>query len=584
MAEVVKGLMQSFAEEQELLDLSQSEQFEVFTAYCVVGLYHRGDFDPDELRTGGPHDLGIDAFAVVINGKLYTQAEEVRKAIARAAILDVHFFIIQAKYKPGFESAVYSKLRADLLELFSHAPLPSGAAKKVVNIRDCINAVYSDLAKFASTKLPELTAWYSNLGTARPSTHKSDTSVLMQTLKATNRFSSVEVRVASAYELRDLYTAVNQLDEAKFSMAKHVDLPVTHEVKRALLGVVSARELVNKVLVDDKGHRRTWLFQENFRDYLGIKGPDSVNAKIQHSLHDDKRRDQFALLNNGITIVSRNMVVGPSEILIQDPLIVNGCQTCNVLFDNREQLTDGVYVTLRLIESTDEDFIAQLVEATNSQNVLRPDEHKARDGFQRHLESYFLAQPQDRRIYFERRTRQPALGAAKWRRINRRHLTQAYAAMWLEVPHQVARYSWLTEAYASELYRADDDPLIYYTCALAHLSIGRLLGHGIPTAYRPARFHLLRGIRLYLLGEGQLPRAGDAIARDCKRIIDYMSQPDAAQGLIQALEPALFKALDNEGLPGLGTVVKTDAFAARFRDAVLAQRQSDERRTGRLAA
>jgi hypothetical protein len=86
------------------------------------------------------------------------------------------------------------------------------------------------------------------------------------------------------------------------------------------------------------------------------------------------------------------------------------------------------------------------------------------------------------------------------------------------------------------------------------------------------------------LGEGQLPRAGDAIARDCKRIIDYMSQPDAAQGLIQALEPALFKALDNEGLPGLGTVVKTDAFAARFRDAVLAQRQSDERRTDRLAA
>jgi hypothetical protein len=75
MAEVVNGLMQSFAEEQDLVGVSSSDLFEIFTAYCVVGQDYRGDFEPEELRTGGPHDLGIDAFAVTINGRLYTDAD-----------------------------------------------------------------------------------------------------------------------------------------------------------------------------------------------------------------------------------------------------------------------------------------------------------------------------------------------------------------------------------------------------------------------------------------------------------------------------------------------------------------------------
>jgi hypothetical protein len=583
MAEVVNGLMQSFAEEQDLIGVSSSDLFEIFTAYCVVGQDYRGEFEPEELRTGGPHDLGIDAFAVTINGRLYTDADEVRTAVAKAAILNVHFFLIQAKHRPNFEGAVYSRLRADLLELFSDAPLPKKAAPKARNIRDCIKAVYSDVAKFASTELPRLSAWYASLGTARPSSHKSDTSVLMQTLKGTHRFSSVEVKVAGAYELRDLYTAVHQFDEAKFVMTKHVDLPVTPAVNRAVLGVVPARELVNNILVDDQGRRRPWLFHENLRDYLGIK-PDSVNAKIQATLRDSARREQFALLNNGITIVSRRMVVGPSEIHLQDPLVVNGCQTCNVLFDNRDQLTDNVYVNLRLIESSDAEFIANLVEATNSQNVLRPDDFTARDRFQRHLEGYFLAQPPDRRVYFERRTRQPARGAPRSKRISRRHLTQSYAAMWLGVPQHVTRYSTLVESQASVLYRPDDDPMLYYTSAIAHLNLGRLFGHGVPVAYRPARYHFLHGIRLHLLGDGPVPRAGAAIAIDCMKIIERMVDPQVATQLIHKLESALFKALDNDGISGLGSVVKTDLFAARFRDAVLAQRQEDRRQTDRLAA
>jgi hypothetical protein len=43
-------------------------------------------------------------------------------------------------------------------------------------------------------------------------------------------------------------------------------------------------------------------------------------------------------MNNGITIVTRSMVQAGPRLHVKDPQIVNGCQTCNVLLDNRDLL------------------------------------------------------------------------------------------------------------------------------------------------------------------------------------------------------------------------------------------------------
>jgi hypothetical protein len=52
---------------------------------------------------------------------------------------------------------------------------------------------------------------------------------------------------------------------------------------------------------------------------------------------------------------------------IEDFQIVNGCQTSNVIFDQRAKLDDAMMVALRLIFSKDEDVIESIIFATNQQ-------------------------------------------------------------------------------------------------------------------------------------------------------------------------------------------------------------------------
>ncbi len=52
-------------------------------------------------------------------------------------------------------------------------------------------------------------------------------------------------------------------------------------------------------------------------------------------------------MNNGVTIIAKSVRQIGTKFVIQDFQVVNGCQTCHVLWSKREQLDDMVLVPLR---------------------------------------------------------------------------------------------------------------------------------------------------------------------------------------------------------------------------------------------
>ena len=228
-------------------------------------------------------------------------------------------------------------------------------------------------------------------------------------------------------------------------------------------------------------------------------------------------------------------------------------------------------VGIRVVEATDEDVIARIVTATNTQNDLSADSMGASSSFHKHLEDFFLAQPEDRRLFYERRIKQYGSGVPRSKVVTRRQLTQAYAAMWLNEPHSVTRYQSLISSHDGVLFHPGDDPLPYYTSAAAQYRLAWLFdrpnGAGIATTYRPARFHLLAGMKFYLFGDDALPKAEKSVEAACQPILDVMWDNAAARDLAEALLPAVRLALE----PGdnLAQVVRTGQFTDRFRRAVL---------------
>lgn len=139
-------------------------------------------------------------------------------------------------------------------------------------------------------------------------------------------------------------------------------------ITEAYLAIVPLKAFVENVLMDSDHKLRMHIFEENVRAFLGNENP--VNKQIKSTLESSPSQERFAILNNGITIISPDVKVQNDKISIDNYQIVNGCQTSNVLFDNYNLLSPTSMVTVKVIEATDPDVIADVVRATNSQSKV----------------------------------------------------------------------------------------------------------------------------------------------------------------------------------------------------------------------
>ena len=166
-----------------------------------------------------------------------------------------------------------------------------------------------------------------------------------------------------------------------------------------LVGTVSLIELFEFL----KSHQsRTGnldqIYEKNVRKFLGSRG--KINKGIAKTLNENP--EKFGLYNNGITIVVSNYSKSSNDgtITMNDPYIVNGCQTTRTIWQIldsklnaggtghdtateawKERVSRGGVVTK--IVSSDEAEITNITRFTNSQNSVREQDFIAlHSGFQ----------------------------------------------------------------------------------------------------------------------------------------------------------------------------------------------------------
>jgi hypothetical protein len=146
---VIQGLVEEFQKVHNLTELPPSEAFEAFAAYCVLNSFYEDEFNPDSFRMGGGNDLGMDAVGILVNSELLRDAADVRASIEAARRLEIQIVVIQAKTSPGFETRVISDLAENLSHIAGPGDLPYAGSADVVNFRDCLTAIYGNIAKLS---------------------------------------------------------------------------------------------------------------------------------------------------------------------------------------------------------------------------------------------------------------------------------------------------------------------------------------------------------------------------------------------------------------------------------------------------
>ncbi|CUW04930.1 hypothetical protein EFN05_00240 [Propionibacterium freudenreichii] len=545
MDRVTQSILTEFSENQNLANDPQEKQFELLACYSLLHKFCNEEFPPLDFVIGAGGDLGVDAAAIQINGDLYFDSQDVEQALQGAAECKVNIVIVQAKRSAHFESAVISDLSDNLCTLFKGKNAGVHSNPDIVEFKKSLDAVFDVIKKLRP--MPHLYVYYVTTGIVGSDFLDEKRKAACARLSETNFFSEVDFELIGATELRDLYKGTQRQHEAHFTMEKKFTLPKMPGIEQAYSGVLRATDIVEMV-TDQEGNVIKSLFFDNVRDFQGM---NPVNRSIGDTIQTESRRQLFAVLNNGITMVTRRLDNAGDDFYMSDFQVVNGCQTCHVLAAFRNYLDERTYVNLRVIESKDEDAISAITEATNRQTAVSDDDLKAREEYQKDLEDMFNSFDGDEKLYFERRSQQyGSMSIEQTRIVNRNQLISAFAAMFLGEQHRAGRYTKkIREDRKEDLFTQQQDPLLYYTAAYALYRLEWLFRNGrIDRRYKIARYQLLAGMRVAIDGRNMdLPRGNRYSQRYCEaylRILHRQADAERFFGELELLLDATVNAND----------------------------------------
>ena len=314
-------------------------------------------------------------------------------------------------------------------------------------------------------------------------------------LDALGLFSVVRFPCLGADELLSAYQQTKNAVTRTFDFKNRTDLPAAEGVNQAFIGYIPFSQF--KILISDESGTELLgsIFDDNVRDW---QGENPVNQSMKDTLNSPDRA-HFVLMNNGITIIARSIMPVGSKFTITDYQIVNGCQTSNVLFEQRDVIDESVFVPLRLIETRNEGVMDSIIEATNSQTTVKAEQYFARMKFSRKLEAYFNAVEDTHRLHYERRDGQYDRGnETKTKVVSATTVIRAFASVYLEEPHRTTRgYSALRDRVGADIFGEGHALEPYYAASYAHYLLEtRFRVKTIPAEYKPARYHILLALRL----------------------------------------------------------------------------------------
>ena len=512
---IIQALLKEYRKRNEINDTIPDETaFEYFVNYCVLSVERtmEGDFD-DCITDRG--EEGIDSIAILVNGKLVSNNEDIDEVAKHNTDLSVKYIFTQAKFTDSWDYGEALKFTRAVDGFFKDSDIGSSS-----RVNDC-REMHSHIIEKYTGQLdnsPQIFCYYVDTKQDSNEWKRGQKAMdeLQRDLKALGLFYSIQTKLVDAPQLQELYRKSRNSAEAQITFSSRVTLPKISGVDQAYIGVLPVKELLT--LLTDEGHNESdskeikrSIFEDNVRDFQGIASP--VNNRMQQTLTSE-HNERFAVMNNGITIVTRDLNVKGDQFALKGYQIVNGAQTSHVIFSNSESLVNSeVRVPIKLVQTQDEDVITAIVTATNSQTQIKMDQLNARAIAERNIEKYFAAQEIPRNLLYERRAKQydSQTNVVKARVIDRYTLVRSVAATFLEEPHLATGYpqqlmsrivhpleentkhdSLTKPRKQHPIFEDNYQPVVYYAAASAYYKLDLLFKTGkIDPRFKPARWHML---------------------------------------------------------------------------------------------
>ena len=577
MDRITKSLLDEFSRDHGLINLDEDDLFEHFASFVTIYRQHSETFDTNDVVLTESGGMGLDAIAVIVNGNLITDVESFNELANETGYLDVTFIFVQADRGQGFDSAKIGNFGFAVSDFFNEKPsLPR--SKEIKDAAKLMAAIYDKSSKFKRGN-PACRLFYVTTGRwINDQTLEARRANVVRDLLDQGVFREVSFTPVGADNLQALYNETKNSIAREFQFPNRTSISDVDGIKEAYLGFLSAKTFLS-IIEDEDGDIIKSIFYDNVRDWQGIS-PGHVNAEISETIKS-YHKDRFVLMNNGVTIIARNLQFTGHKCRIEDFQIVNGCQTSHALVENKDAVDNTLMIPLRLISTQDEGVIESIIRATNRQTEVKKEQFFAVTQFAKQLEQFFGAFPEEHRLFYERRSRQyDSQAVEKTRVVVPQNVIRAFASMFLAEPHRTARSYKLLDAQVGATIFAEGHKLDpYYTATFALYKLEYMFrNQRIDRSYRNARFPDSLAARL-LYNNEVLPRMNSRdMERYCAGLNTIFWKPELSDKLFIRAIGAVNKAsdgnLDRDN-------IHTHPFTEKLMEQILGKSQARSSKRGR---
>lgn len=526
MHRIVKSHLNNFSKSFGFESDPQDQQFEYFCNYAVLYSRCASGFDLDDVTTSAGDD-GVDGVAIILDEEIIMSDEDARSAFKTdRKNHDMEVVFIQAKTSDGFDLGDFLKFKESILRFLNEEPyLATDTIQR--NARSVFDECIGNVPKIRNGK-PRLTVRFITTGNyLAPKEFRSAIDAFEQQISDLGYFSEADIKCLGRNELTELWVSTYSGITAKLPLFGSAPLPTIAGIEEGYLVVARAVDVVANLLVAEDGSLRAQVFEENVRAYLG--GDNIVNQSIADTLNSSVTSTRFPVLNNGITIVSPDIRLQGNVLHLENFQIVNGCQTSNILYENRGKYDDKVMVTLKVIETSSEDVFSELVRATNSQSKVDETQFLTLRPIIKRAEQLFNSfEGQDGRLYFERREKQyfgkevPAI-----RTFNINTVAKCVASMFCHRPDLAYRYpKKMYEVLSAVMFDEENKEIIFYASCLVlyrlHLYVA---SSNVPQNMRRFKWHILVLVCTIIAGKDKPALKSKKMDAYCQKIIDKLTKP-----------------------------------------------------------
>lgn len=567
MNQVIRGLLDDF-KVQNGIDIATDESvaFEKFATFIAIEPIAQQTISFDDFVVAEDAQPDVDFLGVIVNGVPVSDPDEVDALAATNNYVNAHFIFGQAKSSPHFDVKVLGSLGA-FVEWFVTYGCTKVDNERVRRVYAIWKKIYSLASKF--DKNPTASLFYVTSGTAPLSTDihfAKKKRQITESLMKTENFESVSIEMIGSAEIQKRYKQLTNKLSAEIFFPKKVGLGEIEKVKNAFVGVIPASEFI-KLIVGEAGQILQTVFYDNVRDWQGL---NSVNTTIQATLKDKSKKQRFSLMNNGVTVIARKLNSVNDRLFLEDYQIVNGCQTSNVLARLSATELEGVMIPLRVMETTDDDVVRDVIQATNNQTEVTQPQLLAVTDFQKGLESYFLTH-QTPGLKYERRSKQySGTVVDKTKIVTPLGLVKATSAMYNNEPHKTAKdFNSLLKGLGVAIFAADHKYAPYYASALLNYWIDYFLRNGHITGnVRSARYQLMYAFRL--INEKQQPGAlnSKAVDKHARELLSHLKDEQTALAALDVPLKIIVNLMRGKGR----TEPRTSSFTEKVATSVENQR------------